>query len=578
MSKLLFRILKIAAKEKFKLIVSIILAFLKSISLKVPLLLLIYLLTHFYNQDLSANQCYYGLYVLLINILLQIIIQYLLNRTQSASGYKIFAQIRLDLAQKLQRLPLGYFTEDNIAKLATLLSNDINFIEENVMNKLAELLNCFFSQLLVLLLLYNLHPLLCISSLIIILIVVIIAKLLRNTSAKESLAKEVELEELSNAVIEFCEGMSTIKSLNLFGTEAKDLQQRFQSSCDRSLQFEKKYRPYNITLYALYGIGTALIILIGYLLYQNKQLTALNLISLLIFSYDLFTPLKNLYDQTAQLSIMEIGLDKIEEIMDTKELENKGKKPFPRKLNITFENVSFAYEKRYVLKDLNLKIKDQTICALVGPSGSGKTTLTSLLARMWDYQEGKISINDTDIKEIALSDYLKNISIVFQNVYLFQDSIRNNLLLAKSDATDTELLEACKKARCYDFIMSLPEGLDTLVGEGGATLSGGERQRLSIARAILKDASLIILDEATAAIDSDNESYIQEALNELLKDKTAIVIAHKLETIKNADQIVVLDEGQIVELGTHEQLLNNNKQYKRMLESLLNQKEININN
>ena len=234
--------------------------------------------------------------------------------------------------------------------------------------------------------------------------------------------------------------------------------------------------------------------------------------------------------------------------------------------DIEFQNVDFGYDSRQVLKNVSFKISEKTSTAIVGPSGSGKTTICSLLARFYDPQGGKITVGGHDLKEFTCDSLLSNISMVFQNVYLFNDTIRANILFGKPDATEDEMIEAAKKARCHDFIMALPNGYDTVVGEGGGTLSGGEKQRISIARAILKNAPIIILDEATASIDPENEHLIQQAISALTRGKTIITIAHRLATIRNADQILVVDDGRIAEAGTHEALLRQNGIYKRFTE------------
>ena len=284
--------------------------------------------------------------------------------------------------------------------------------------------------------------------------------------------------------------------------------------------------------------------------------------------------MKAYYGQIARLTVTSACLDRIEEVFNAKELEDKGRTELSRNVNenseagvpeIEYQGITFGYTDKDVLNDVSFSVDQGKMTALVGPSGGGKSTIANLLARFWDVKTGSIKVRGRDIRDISLGSLMDNISMVFQRVYLFQDTVANNISIGRPDATREEIIEAAKKARCYDFIMNLPEGFDTVIGEGGASLSGGEQQRISIARCILKDSPIVILDEATSSIDADNERAIQEAISELCKDKTLLVIAHRLKTIKDADQILVISDGEIRERGTHEELLSIGGQYSRMV-------------
>ena len=324
-----------------------------------------------------------------------------------------------------------------------------------------------------------------------------------------------------------------------------------------------------IALNFAFELCTAVMALTSVLLYLSGDISLTVFLGMVLFLLNLFIPLRVIYMDSEKLTIMDQALDRINEVMSVPELEDEGtqkvgslSKAVPA---VEFRNVRFAYDSRDTIRDITFKVSEGETVAIVGPSGSGKTTIASLIARFWDIDEGEILMGGKDIREIALSSLLEQISMVFQNVYLFKDTIYNNISMGRPAATKEEVYEAAKKARCYDFIMALPDGFDTVVGEGGASLSGGEKQRISIARCILKDSPIVILDEATASIDADNEAAIQQAISELCKGKTLIIIAHKLKTIQDADCIMVIDNGKIVERGNHAELMRIDGVYKRFV-------------
>ena len=301
-------------------------------------------------------------------------------------------------------------------------------------------------------------------------------------------------------------------------------------------------------------------------MFLNNNLNMTYFLGVMLFILDIFIPLRVVYMDSEKLTIMDKCLDRIDAVMSEAELSDDSDRKVSMQSTqiptVEFKDVKFAYDSKETISNVSFKVMEGQTVALVGPSGSGKTTLANLIARFWDIDSGDILINGTSIKNVALSSLLEQISMVFQNVYLFKDTIYNNIVMGRPEATREEVIEAAKKARCYDFIMSLPDGFNTMVGEGGASLSGGEKQRISIARCILKDSPIVILDEATASIDADNEAAIQQAISELCKGKTLIIIAHRLKTIKDADCILVVNNGRIVERGSHEELMKKDGLYK----------------
>ena len=311
-------------------------------------------------------------------------------------------------------------------------------------------------------------------------------------------------------------------------------------------------------LYLVCGLGSVLIIPLSLWLYGRGQLSITFLLGVLLFVFDLFGPIKALYSQATRLTVMNACMDRIEAVLAQPELPDRGRETLPKAggaPEVEFRNVTFAYGEKEVLHDVSFTLEKNRMLALVGPSGGCKSTVANLLSRFWDVKQGQILVRGRDIRDIPLSDLMDQISMVFQRVYLFADTVENNIKFGRPNATHEEVVAAAKKACCHDFILTLPQGYDTVIGEGGSSLSGGEKQRISIARAILKDAPIVILDEATANVDPENEDRLQKAIEALTHEKTVLMIAHRLKTVRGADQILVLDGGQIVQRGTHSQLM-----------------------
>ena len=452
---------------------------------------------------------------------------------------------------------------------------DMLFVEENVMQKIANIMTYAFASIILIIFMFVLDWRLGAISLITTLLAIFVAQRMNRVSLVEADARQEQNENLTEAVLEFIEGIAVIKSYNLLGEKSKQLQENFKESRDKSISFEKTATPWISGLNIIYAFGIVGIFLYGVIAYINGALTLTYVMGMLLFVLEVFNPLKTLFMESANLTVMESCLDRLEEILDEKILPDTGTVKLPESADgnvVDYENVSFAYGDHEVLHNVTFSLKENTMTALVGPSGSGKSTIANSLARFWDVKSGSITVKGVDIRDLSIEELMGQISMVFQNVYLFQDTIYNNILMGRSEATEKEVYEAAKKARCYDFIMAMPEGFNTMIGEGGATLSGGEKQRISIARCILKDAPIVILDEATASVDSDNESYIQEAIDELVRDKILLVIAHRLHTIKNADQILVLNDGKIEEAGKHDELMEMNGLYAALVQQMQYQK------
>ena len=572
MIKILHRLINSTGKYKRRIRASYITAFFKGLMMKAPLVLCFFCISWFMQGQMDKKKCIFLGVAVLISVILQAVFEHLSNILQSAAGYMVFADMRLRLGDHLRKLPMGYFTEGNMGKISSVLATDMVFIEENCMGVLSELVTFLISQGIMTVMMFVMDIRLGLLSLLIVLIFVIVGNLMLKTSDKHSIIKQEASESLTEEVLDFAEGIGIIKSYNMLGEKSKRLTDEFDKSCKESIDFELAYTPWSRALYVTFGIGTALVLALCAYLFNTGVISDIYMVGMALFLFDMFVAIKSYYSQMARLTVTNASLDRIEAVFDAEELKDEGKKDLGSiadtgsdAVEIAYDNVSFAYTDKDVLKDVSFEVKGGSMTALVGPSGGGKSTIASLLARFWDVKSGRILVRGEDIRNVSLGSLMDNISMVFQRVYLFQDTVYNNIAIGRPDATREEVEEAAKKARCYDFIMQLPEGFDTVIGEGGASLSGGEKQRISIARCILKDAPIVILDEATASVDADNERAIQEAISELCKNKTLLVIAHRLKTIKDADQILVISGGEIVERGDHASLMAKNGTYAHMV-------------
>ena len=360
---------------------------------------------------------------------------------------------------------------------------------------------------------------------------------------------------LIEAVLETIQGMSVIKSFNLTGKGDKKLQDALEYNRRSNIEVSNILTPYTTLQEAILQVAGVGMMLAAILLWIGGGMSLANSLMVLVMSFMVFNQIKAFGMGVSMLRLAAAAIDRTEQTEDMPRMDENGKALSPEKHDIVFDHVSFSYEQKPILHDISVTLPDKTTTAVIGPSGSGKTTFCNLIARFWDTDSGSVRIGGYDVKDYTLESLMDQISVVFQNVYLFADTIENNIKFGKPEATHDEVVAAAKAACCDDFIEALPDGYNTVIGEGGASLSGGEKQRISIARAMLKNAPIVILDEATANVDPENEDRLQKAIEALTRDKTIIMIAHRLKTVRNADQILVIDHGRIVQQGKHEQLI-----------------------
>ena len=561
------RILDVSGNYKGRIYGAMVLSFLKGMLMKVSAIAVFLIVSAFIDGKLTKTAGMYAAIALVGSVAVQAIFQNIADRLQSAAGYMIFADMRMKLGAHLRRLPMGFFTEGNIGRISSVLSTDMVFIEENCMMVLADVMSYLFSQIIMIVFMFFFDWRLGLASLAVTCCMMLLGRGMLKSDLSNSKERQDAAEIQTKAVLDFTEGIGIIKTYNLLGEKSKELTDSFAHNCKVNLAFEDEHAPWARGVNMIYAAGTVLVLAISTFLYVKGAMPLNYYIGMLLFLFDLFVPIKTFYDQEARLTVMNACMDRIEALFAEKQLDDSGTQLLTdsNAPEIEYRNVTFAYDQKDVLKDVSFKADKGTMTALVGPSGGGKSTIASLLTRFWDIQSGEILLRGTDIRKIPLATLMNNISMVFQRVYLFQDTVYNNIALGRPDASREEIIEAAKKARCYDFIMDLPDGFDTVIGEGGASLSGGQAQRLSIARCILKDSPIVILDEATASVDADNESYIQQAISELCKGKTLLVIAHRLNTIAGADQIMVIRDGQVAESGDHNSLMQKDGIYRSMV-------------
>lgn len=496
-------------------------------------------------------------------------VRYLFNRVGytgiQSQGARIIQDLRLRMGDHLRNLNLGYFNKHNIGNVINIITNDLQDFEHVLTHSTSELIKLGILSVYLLLVTFAISPILGILQILIAAAGAIFIVLGMKKSSRIALKKKHTMDDVVSRMVEYISGMELFKSYNLAGEKFKRLKDSFNDLKKESINTEIALAPYVLIFQLIVDISFALLLLVSTQLFINGSINKIMFFSYIIIGLSLSNILKAFSGQYVFFQYMKLATDKLINVYNEKEISYEFEvMPF-KNYDIKFENVSFSYEKdKPVLKNISFEAKQGTSTALVGSSGSGKTTVTNLIARFWDCQSGIISIDGTDITKIYPEELLTNISMIFQDVYLVNDTVENNIKLGKPDATHEEVVKAAKDASCHEFITELENSYDTVVGEGGSTLSGGEKQRISIARALLKDTPIILLDEATASLDADNEHEIRKSLDKLIKNKTVITIAHKLNTIKNYDQIIVMSDGIIEEKGTHEELMKNKKRYYEM--------------
>ncbi|MDC7125098.1 MAG: ABC transporter ATP-binding protein [Spirochaetales bacterium] len=557
----------IAGRQPVKLARMALISTMEALFGAVPFGVLYFLLCRIMDNTFSRHSFFLFLWILLASALLRIFFSFLNVTVTRKDGTLMVKDLRLRLGEHIRKLSLGFFNTHDVGELSNRVLSNVNQVELIITMLLPETVSTLILSLFVGAGLFFIDPRMALATIITMPLALLILIWARGIMDKQGAALLHSTEQLANGIIEFVNGIKFLKSFNNSSRKYDALVHRMDDFRDKSLKTEGRLSPVMVLSGIAIDFGLVMLLLTGSFLLAGGSLSGKTMLIFIIISSRFFENLKTLSMNYVKVKYLTIAGDAIQGILDEKLQGGAGHIEDFLDHNIRFEDVSFSYKETAVLKNINLEIKENTLTALVGPSGSGKTTMANLIARFFDVDSGVLWMGGQDLSRIDPEAVNAEMSMVFQNVSLFNDTIYNNIKIGKYNATREEIIEAAKRANCHEFIMNLPDGYETMVGENGCNLSGGEQQRISIARAILKDAPVILLDEATASLDPENEIFIQNAISELLKNKTIIVIAHRLKTIKEADKIVVLDEGEIREEGSHEELLDRRGLYYQLWET-----------
>ena len=568
MFEILAKFFKFSGREngnKFKLSIVIGLVEALASAMKIPAIM--YILIGLINKEAMGKYIGGSLAIMVIAIVIDIICKRFSTVLQTEGGYNASAFMRIKIAEHLRYLPMGYFNSNSIGEISSVTTNTMEMLGDIatrvVMLTTQGILETAMIVLMILIFDWRIGLLSATGVVIFFMINSIMQKVGKSDSEKKVLCDT----ELISQIMEYIQGISEVKSYNLLGKQAKRLNAANEACAEINTKMELLFVPYHFLQGTVTKITGAVIVICSAVFYINGTMSAVYAIGMTIAAFMLYSSLECAGNYSSLLHVVSVCVDKANAILELDTMDIDGKEIRPQSCDIALEHVSFSYDKRKIIDDVSLTIPQRTTTAIVGPSGGGKSTLCNLIARFWDVDDGRVTLGGVDVKEYSMNSLMSNFSFVFQTVYLFADTIENNIKFGRQDATHEEVVEAAKKACCHDFISQLPDGYNTMIAEGGFTLSGGQKQRISIARAIMKDAPIVILDEATANVDPENEKELMDAVAALTKEKTIIMIAHRLKTVRHADRIVVVDKGRIVQQGTHEQLMQQEGIYRRFVDA-----------
>lgn len=518
------------------------------------------------NGIMPVKTIWISFSIMLLSILGRIFFTNLSSVKRTLGSFSMCSGWRMELGEKLKRVPMGYFNEHRLGDITAAVTTTLGDLETSAVTVMEAVAGGFIHAVVIGIWLLFYEWKIGVLMFIGLIVSLLIYAETQKAGVKYSPRRQAAQAGLVTGILEYIQGMTVVKAFGLADRSDKSIDAAISESAEANIALEKVFSSLAAAFQMVFKFARFAILIVAPYLLMKGETTPEKCLLLIIASFMIYTTVELAGSTSAVARVVDASLDRLETVSRMPFIDEHGTDLTPKTYDISISNISFAYDEKEVIHDVSFYIPQGTSCAVVGPSGSGKTTLCSLIARFWDVKEGEILLGGVNVKDYTCDSLLKNFSIVFQRVYLFEDTIENNILFGKPQATKAEMISAAKKACCHDFISALPDGYQTKIGEGGSTLSGGEKQRISIARAILKDAPIVILDEATASVDPENERELQQAISELTKNKTLLMIAHRLNTVRGADQILVLEDGRIVQKGKHHELMQQEGLYRNFVE------------
>ena len=554
-------------ENKRKFISSIFLGVLKALfeAMKIPAIAVT--LQGVFAGELTIKHILLSFGIMLLSIAGNAVTNYRSTMLQCEAGYGTCADKRIEIAEHLKYLPMGYFNQNSLGCITSVATNSMEALADVATRVVMMVTQGILTTAVVVLMICAFDLRIGGIAALGVLIFFAVNSLLQSKAKTLAPAKDAADRKLVEKVLEYVQGIAEVKAYSLTGEKSEALNKAIDENTAASIKTEMNFVPIMFLQSLTAKLIGVVVAAVSVAFYLNGTMELLNAVVMVIAAFILFGALDSAGSYSAMLRNVDLNVSKAQSVLDMPTMDIDGRDIVPESYDIDVENAAFSYDKRRIINGVSVHIPQKTTTAIVGPSGGGKTTLCHLIARFWDVGEGSVKLGGVDVKEYSTDSLMRNFSFVFQNVYLFRDTVANNIRFGQPNAPMEKVIEAAKKACCHEFISALPEGYDTLIGEGGASLSGGEKQRISIARAIMKNAPIIILDEATANVDPESEEELTAAIEALTKEKTILMIAHRLKTVRHADNILVIDGGEIVQSGTHDELMHQGGIYRRFVET-----------